>query len=331
VNHLKSLDIKSSIHSYSVYIENHLLDHLKEHLDQNLFYVIISDDNIPFVYIDKVKKACENHLLILFPEGEKSKSIEEFSRIVNLLLEKSIRKDACLIALGGGVTGDLVGFIASVYLRGVPYIQIPTTLLSQIDSSVGGKVAINTEKGKNVIGSIYPPQKVLIDPSTLETLSERQFSNGMGEMIKYGMIADKNFFERIKSEDVHKNIEYFVFHSLEIKKQFIEQDEFDNGLRQSLNFGHTFGHAIESYYKYNKYLHGEAVAIGMVMVLSKAEVRKQLIEVLKKYNLPTDDNVHLGELKDYINRDKKNRNQLLKIVDVLEIGSCVITKSQFQL
>jgi len=328
---LKLLEIKSFIHNYNVIIENNLLDHLHEHLDQSVFYVIVSDDNIPDVYVDKVKKACENHTIIRFPEGESSKSLSEFTRIVDLLLEKSIRKDSCLIALGGGVTGDLVGFIASVYLRGIPYIQIPTTLLSQIDSSVGGKVAINTEKGKNVIGSIYPPLKVFIDPNTLSTLPDRHFANGMAEMIKYGMIADKTFFEKIKNEDVRKNIEFFIFRSLEIKKEFVEQDEFDNGVRQSLNFGHTFGHAIETFYHYDKYLHGEAVAIGMVMVLSKPEIRSELIQVLKKYHLPTEDNVHMSDLKDYVNRDKKNRNQLLKIVDIAEIGSCVITKSQFQL
>lgn len=328
---MKSLEIKSNIQSYCVNIANHLLTRLDKHLNPEIEYVIISDDHIPSIYIEKVQKACPHHTLILFPEGEKSKSIEQFTKIIDIMLEKNIKKDACLIALGGGVTGDLAGFVASVYLRGINYIQIPTTLLSQIDSSVGGKVAINSSLGKNVIGSIYPPIKVLIDPTTLDTLSDRHFSNGMAEMIKYGMIADKVFFEKIKYEDIKKNLEYYIHRSLEIKKEFVEKDEYDNGIRQSLNFGHTFGHAIESYYQYEKYLHGEAISIGMVMVLSKNEIRKDLVEVLKKYHLPTEDPVKINELKDYINRDKKNRNQLLNIVDVLEIGSYVITKSQFKL
>lgn len=328
---MKTIEVISSKSTYQVHIKNHLLNHLKDYLDSDRFYVIISDDNIPKEYLEKVSSSCKNNLVITFPQGEKSKSIFEFERITNILLENNIKKDACLIALGGGVTGDLVGFIASVYLRGVDFIQIPTTLLSQIDSSVGGKVAINTEKGKNVIGSFYPPLFVLIDPTTLSTLTSRHLNNGMAEMIKYGMIADKELFYQIKEEDVFKNLEYFIHRSLLIKKNFVEQDEFDQGMRQSLNFGHTFGHALESYYRYDKYYHGEAVAIGMVMVLSKAEVRKELIEVLKKYHLPTEDSVETSKLKEYINRDKKNRNQLLNIVDVLEIGKSVITKSQFQL
>jgi len=328
---LKSLEITSKTRVYHVEIENNLLDHLEKYLNPSFQYVIISDNHIPTKYIEKVQKACPNHILILFPEGEKSKSLEQFSRITELMLEQNIKKDAKLIALGGGVTGDLAGFVASVYLRGIDYIQIPTTLLSQIDSSVGGKVAINSSKGKNVIGSFYPPTMVLIDPKTLDTLPPRHFSNGMAEMIKYGMIADKSLFEKIRFEDVKDHLEYFISRSLEIKKEFVEKDEFDNGLRQSLNFGHTFGHAIESYYEYDKYLHGEAISIGMVMVLSKPEVRKELIEVLKKYRLPTEDSAKISDLKDYVNRDKKARKELLNIVDVLEIGSCVITKSQFQL
>jgi len=328
---LKSLEIQSKTRVYKVEIENNILDHLDKYLNPSFRYVIISDDHIPIKYIEKVQKACPNNLLILFPEGEKSKSIEQFSRITELMLEKNIKKDSTIIALGGGVTGDLAGFVASVYLRGIDYIQIPTTLLSQIDSSVGGKVAINSSQGKNVIGSFYPPRLVLIDPKTLDTLSPRQFSNGMAEMIKYGMIADKSLFDKIKNENVKDHLDHYIFRSLEIKKDFVEKDEFDNGLRQSLNFGHTFGHAIESYYHYDKYLHGEAIAIGMVMVLSKPEIRKELIEVLKKYYLPTEDSAKISDLKEYVNRDKKNRNELLNIVDVLEIGSCVITKSQFQL
>ncbi len=328
---MKKIDVISSVRTYPIYIKNNLLKSLKDHLDDSRFYVIVSDDGIPQTYIDSVKNACKNHLFISFPNGEQSKSLSEFDRITSILLEKNIKKDACLIALGGGVTGDLVGFIASVYLRGIDFIQIPTTLLSQIDSSVGGKVAINSSLGKNVIGSFYPPIAVYIDPTTLTTLSNRHLSNGMAEMIKYGMIADRELFNKIKNEDVYSDFEYYIHRSLLIKKQYVEEDEFDTGVRQSLNFGHTFGHAIESYYQYQKYYHGEAVAIGMVMVLSKAEVRRELIEVLKKYHLPTDDNVDISKLKEYINRDKKNRNQLLNIVDVLEIGQSVITKSQFQI
>lgn len=328
---MKKIDVTSSKSVYTVYIQNHLLGHLKEYLEPSRQYVIISDSEIPEMYITKVKNACKNPIFLSFPAGESSKSLAVFEELTEKLLDLNIKKDACLIALGGGVTGDLVGFIASVYMRGIDFIQIPTTLLSQIDSSVGGKVAINSSKGKNVIGSFYPPIAVFIDPTTLDTLSDRQKSNGMAEMIKYGMIADKELFYKIKNEDVYKNFVDFIYRSLLIKKSYVEKDEFDNGLRQSLNFGHTFGHAIESFYNYQKYLHGEAVSIGMVMVLSKNDVRKDLVEVLKKYHLPTEDSVELSKLKEYINRDKKNRGELLNIVDVLTIGESVITKSTFQL
>lgn len=328
---MQHLEIKAVSKSYDVLIENGLLDHLESHLDPAVFYVIISDDHIPQLYIDKVAKAVPNHLVIRFPQGENSKSLSEFSRIVEILIQQNIRKDACIIALGGGVTGDLAGFIASVYLRGLPYIQIPTTLLSQIDASVGGKVAIDTASAKNVIGSFYPPLQVLIDPKTLDTLSTRQRNSGMAEMIKYGMISDAELFKKIKEEDVFANLEYFIFRSLQIKKRFVEADEFDNGTRQSLNFGHTIGHALEAYYGYQKYLHGEAIAIGMVAILSNPEIKKTLIECLQKYHLPTEDSVDMERLKEFINRDKKNRKDLLKIVDVLEIGSSIIVKSQFKI
>lgn len=328
---MRELTVKSLLGNYDVLIESGLLKRLNHYLDSNLYYVIIADDQIPQTYINSVKDACPNHLLIHFPAGETSKSMNEFARIIDILVDHNIKKDAVIIAVGGGVTGDLAGFVASVYSRGISFIQIPTTLLAQIDSSVGGKVAINTANAKNIIGSIYPPKKVLIDPLTLQTLDKRQISAGMAEMIKYGMIADKAFFEKIKNEDPYSDWDYYIFKSLEIKKRYVETDEFDNGLRQSLNFGHTIGHALETYYQYQKYLHGEAVAIGMVQILSNPEIRKQLIDCLKKYNLPTSDPVSFDELKPYINRDKKGRKDLLKIVDVTDIGSSVLVKSQFKL
>ena len=328
---MRQLSVKSHAGTYEVFIESGLLKQLSTYLDPEVYYVIIADDQIPNQYINAVKDACPQHLLIHFPAGELSKSMVEFSRIINILVAKNIHKDACIIAIGGGVTGDLAGFIASVYLRGIAYVQIPTTLLAQIDSSVGGKVAINTDDAKNIIGSIYPSKKVLIDPETLKTLPQRQVNAGMAEMIKYGMIADKAFFEKIKNEDVSADWDYYIHKSLEIKRRYVEADEFDNSIRQSLNFGHTIGHALETYYEYKKYLHGEAVSIGMVQILSNPAIKKELIDCLKKYNLPTSDPVSFDELKVFINRDKKGRKDLLKIVDVTEIGTSVIVKSQFKI
>lgn len=328
---MQRLEIKAAAKSYEVLIENGLLDHLETQLDPAVFYVIVADDQIPQIYVDKIALAVPGHIAIRFPAGEKHKNLTEFSRIIDILIHQNVRRDACMIALGGGITGDLAGFVAAVYLRGIPYVSVPTTLLAQIDSCIGGKVGIDVPAGKNAIGCFYPPQKVLIDPKTLDTLSERQKMNGMAEMIKYGMIADKDFFERIKNEDVFADIEYFIHRSLSIKKRFVEEDERDLGIRQSLNFGHTIGHALEAYFGYEGLLHGEAVAIGMASIVSNPAIREELVACLKKYHLPTENPVEMEKLKDFINRDKKGRKDLLKIVDIAEIGSSVLVKSRFWL
>ncbi|XMB71575.1 3-dehydroquinate synthase family protein [Mycoplasmatota bacterium WC30] len=323
---MKSIHIKSKHRNYSIIIENNLLNNLGDYLDVNRFYVIISDDLIPQIYIESVQRFCPQNLVIKFPSGEKSKSIFQYEKIISILQENNVGRDACIIALGGGVTGDLSGFVSSTYLRGVDYIQIPTSLLAQIDSSVGGKVAINTSKVKNSIGNFYPPIKVLIDPKTINTLSKRHFNNGMGEMIKYGMINSKPLFDKILNEDVSKNLEYFIYESLMIKKYYVENDEFDNSIRQILNYGHTYGHAYEAYYNFEKYLHGEAISLGMVKVCNKIETKEKLIEVLNKFDLPTYDNVQEDKLIPYIKNDKKNTMNHLNLIVVDEIGKSYIKK-----
>ncbi len=323
---MKTITVHSKQRDYNVYIENNLLDNLDVYLDSNRQYVVISDDGIPEIYQEIIKKSCTNLLRITFPQGEKSKSLATYEIIIHKLIENNISKDAIIIALGGGVTGDLAGYVASTYLRGIPYVQIPTTLLAQIDSSVGGKVAVNVGNTKNIIGQIYPPLKVLIDPLTLNTLEQRQIMNGMAEMIKCGMIADKNFFEQIKNENVISNMEKFISRTVEIKKDFVEQDELDNNVRQALNFGHTYGHALESYYNFEKYLHGEAIAIGMVRILTDEFIKSELISVLEKYHLPTSDPVATSDLITYISNDKKKRSNILYFIDVPKIGSFEIKK-----
>lgn len=317
------ITVKSSRFDYDVYIKKDLLDHIEDYIDLSKKYVIISDDNIPEKIIQKVETKIKNSLVIRFPEGEKSKSFEEYIRIINLLIENSITKETIIIALGGGVTGDLVGFISSTIYRGVPYIQIPTTLLAQIDSSVGGKVAINANNIKNSVGQIYPPKLVLIDPTTLKTLPKRQFNNGMAEMIKYGLIHSKELFDFIKTHDVESNIEKLIFESIMIKKAYIEEDEYDNQKRHILNFGHTFGHAYEAYYNYEKYLHGEAVALGMMKVVDK-DISEELSKVLQKFSLPTTDSANTNELINFIKKDKKAKTEGIDFVLLQNIGNAYI-------
>lgn len=321
---MKSIEVKSKQRNYNIIIQNNLLKSVKDYLPVDKFYVIVSDDLIPQIYIDTVREQLVNNLLITFPSGEKSKSFTQYQRIISILQQHNVNRSATIIALGGGVTGDLVGFIASTYLRGVDYVQIPTTLLSQIDSSVGGKVAINTDKAKNSIGSFYAPNVVLIDPLTLTTLSKRHFNNGMAEMIKYGMIYSNSLFDEIINNDVEDDMEYYIYQSLMIKKYYVESDEFDKGLRQILNFGHTYGHAYESYYKFDKYLHGEAISLGMIKVCEDESIKNKLIKALKKYDLPISDNADDKLLKEYIKNDKKNTDDHLNLIVVETIGKAAI-------
>lgn len=323
---MKVIKVTSQVKKYSIYIETNLLDKLSDFFDINRFYVIISDSQIPKIHIKAVTDACKQSLLITFPAGEKSKSIEQYSRIISIMQQNNVPRDACIIALGGGVTGDLAGFIAATYLRGIDYIQIPTTLLSQIDSSVGGKVAINTDLAKNSIGNFYPPSKVLIDPSVLQTLPIRHFNNGMAEMIKYGMIHSESLFNTLAEKDVWSHIEELIYESLMIKKYYVENDEFDESIRRFLNFGHTYGHAYEAFYHYDKYLHGEAISLGMVKVCDNIETKKKLISVLKKFNLPIEDDATESQLIDYVKKDKKISQNYLSLITVDKIGEAYIKK-----
>ena len=319
--------IQSSRFAYDIYIKNDILDNLNSYLDNDKNYVIISDDNIPEYITNKVKNQINNYEFITFSEGEKSKSLNEYSRLITKLLQAGVTRDTMLIALGGGVTGDLVGFVSSTLFRGLEYIQIPTTLLSQIDSSVGGKVAINIDDFKNVVGSFYPPRLVLIDPVVLKTLSPRQFNNGMAEMIKYGMIYSEELFNFLRDNNPNSNLEKLIHDCIKIKQKFVEEDEFDNNKRHLLNFGHTYGHAYEAYYNFKKYLHGEAVALGMMKVVDE-KVKKELKEVLTKYNLPYEDELDNKELKKYIKMDKKAKTEAIDIVKVDNIGNAYIKKTK---
>jgi 3-dehydroquinate synthase len=317
------LTIKSRFSNYDIFIKNSLLDSVEDYVDINQKYVIISDDNIPNSIIEKFTKKIDVMHIIRFPSGERSKCLDEYSRIINFMIKNYIKKDIIILAIGGGVTGDLAGFVAATLYRGVPYIQVPTSLLSQIDSSVGGKVAINSEDAKNSIGCFYPPKMVLIDPETLKTLPQREFNNGMAEMIKYSLIASKTLFEFLRNDNVYNNLETLIYESLKIKKHFVEADEFDNGIRQILNFGHTFGHAYEVFYEYKKYLHGEAIALGMLKTINP-DLKRELVSLLKKYNLPIEDSAKSKDLLEFIKRDKKAKTKSFNLIKVDEIGSASI-------
>ena len=252
-------------HKYDVVIERNSLEKIKNYLDLNRNVLIVTDDKIPQEYINKVLSKCNNGYVYTIKHGEQSKNFTNFENILNYLIDNKFLRTDCIVAIGGGVVGDLAGFCASVYMRGITFYNIPTTLLSQVDSSVGGKTAIDKNGIKNIVGAFYPPHKVIIDPNVLKTLDKRQLLSGLVESIKMGATSDKELFDLIKnSNDLQKDIDEIIIKSIKVKKDVVEIDPNEKGIRKILNFGHTIGHAIESSGKFDDYLHGECVGIGML-------------------------------------------------------------------
>ena len=317
------INIPIKDNSYNVFIKRGLLSDIDNYIDLNRQIVIITDDFIPKVYLNTIKQKMDNLIVFEVPQGETSKSMEITYSIISDMVDSNITRKCLIIALGGGVIGDLAGFIASIYMRGVDFIQIPTTLLAQIDSSVGGKVGINAPSMKNAIGSFYQPQLVLIDPNTLKTLSQREFSNGIAEMIKYGMISDKSLFLDLYEDKVLNNIEKYIEKCIKIKRDLVVKDVFDNGERQLLNYGHTIGHALEQYSNYNL-LHGESISIGMALMSKKYRFYTDLVKLLQKYGLPHKYEYDSDKIYEFIQTDKKASMNILNIILVDKIGNSFI-------
>jgi len=284
-------------------------------------------------YLTNKLKAKELHIITL-PDGEEYKNFESVNYALERLFDAKFDRNSTLIAFGGGVIGDMTGFIASIFLRGVKFIQIPTTLLAMVDSSVGGKTGINNKYGKNLIGSFYQPEAVYIDTYFLKTLEQREFAAGMAEIIKMAVMFDKEFFENIKNNKL--SLEEMIKRSVELKAEVVNQDEKEKGIRSVLNYGHTFGHVIENLTNYKTYLHGEAVAIGMVMAnalskklgyLSEKE-EKEIKEVLEKNNLPTSFKIKdIDEFYNHFFLDKKTMNNEIKFIIPESIGKYKIVKN----
>ena len=313
-------------HKYDVVIERNSLDKIETYLDLNRKVLIVTDDGIPQEYINKVLSKCINGYVYTIKQGEASKNFTNFENILNYLIENKFIRTDCIVAIGGGVVGDLAGFCASVYMRGITFYNVPTTLLSQVDSSVGGKTAIDKNGIKNIVGAFYPPHKVIIDPNVLKTLDKRQLLSGLVEAIKMGATSNKELFELIKnSNNLMDDIEEIIIKAVNVKKEVVEIDPNEKGIRKILNFGHTIGHAIESSGKFNDLLHGECVGIGM-LYFSSLEVKNEIYECLKKYNLPTECNIEQEELLNYILLDKKRSNDYVSIITVDNIGTYNIKK-----
>ena len=343
-----SMELKVDLkdRSYPIIIEKGLINRVSEEIrkvykGKKIF--IITDDNVNKYYGGKIsgelkKNDFEVKLLALKP-GEETKNFNTLPIVYNELLDFNLTRSDLIIALGGGVIGDLAGFVASTYLRGVDFVQIPTSLLAQVDSSVGGKVAVDLDRGKNLVGSFYHPKCVLIDPEVLNTLDNRFFIDGMAEVIKYGCIKDKQFFDYLEkmenNQQLINNMEVVIHKCCDIKRQVVENDEKDKGERMLLNFGHTLGHAIEQYYNYTKYSHGEGVAIGMYVIskisggegLTKKGTSQRIKDILVKYNLPYELDVNIEETLEAINLDKKKLGNDLNVIILKEIGNSEIYKT----
>ena len=304
--------------------------------------IIITNDTIEPLYLQGLLDSLAelNPLSFIIPDGEQYKSLEWFEKISAFLLQNNCGRDTCLIALGGGVVGDLTGFVAACYQRGVPFIQIPTTLLSQVDSSVGGKTAVNHPLGKNMIGAFYQPQAVFIDTQSLHTLPKREFAAGMAEVIKYGLIYDTELFAYLEQNVENLQLlnetclQHIIYRCCEIKALIVAEDEKEQGLRALLNLGHTFGHAIEAQMGYGKWLHGEAVATGMVLASRLASIRgdltqqdvERIIAVIKQYNLPTEVPADMTseQFLLHMRKDKKNKKGTIRFILPTQFGQCAL-------
>jgi len=341
---MKRLNINLADRSYEILINQDLLSKTGKFISEKFNpsrIVVITHTSIRELFGKKIEPglATVGYPLefIEVPEGESSKSLQQAESIYDQLLKMKCDRKSLLIALGGGVIGDLTGFIAATYQRGIPYIQIPTTLLSQVDSSVGGKTAVNHPRGKNMIGAFYQPKLVIIDLDTLLTLPLREFRAGLAEVVKYGVIADPKLFtflEENTKEILSVNSGYLgqiIETCCAIKASVVEKDELENKHRMILNFGHTFGHAIETITEYTKYLHGEAVAIGMVQAAwLSVEMRKctkdvpyRIVDLLNKFDLPTQTpNLNSRKIIESMYHDKKTIQNKLRFVLVKDIG-CV--------
>ena len=297
---------------------------------------LISDTNVYPIYKDKVIKSLEENgfevIKYVFEAGEGSKTIQTVIEMVEFMAENALTRNDLVVVLGGGVCGDMAGFAASIYLRGIEFAQIPTSLLAQVDSSVGGKTAVDLPQGKNLCGAFHQPCIVLIDPDTLNTLTPEYFSDGMAEAIKMGCIKSSSLFEKIENEDAKEIIDDIIFECVSLKATVVENDEKEKGERALLNFGHTAGHAIEKLHNFTTISHGEAVGIGMVIVSKAGEANgitekgtaDRIIKVLQKYNLKIKDNHSLTDIITAMNSDKKRTGTAINFILLYSIGESFI-------
>lgn len=323
---------------YDIDIGENVIEELNTYLKEfypNSKILVISDDYLYKIHGEKLEKELHGFTFnkYILKNGEKSKSTENLVDILEFAAENEYRRSDLVIAFGGGVVGDISGLFSSLYLRGLDFIMVPTTFLSAIDSSVGGKTAVNLKAGKNLCGAFYQPKKVFIDTNFLKTLSAYYFKDGLGEAIKYGMIRDRSIFDEISKENVTKsypNLPSIIKKCLNIKKDLVKEDEKDYGIRQILNYGHTFAHAIEIKSNF-KISHGHAVALGMKIMVKYfyEDFYHDFVKVLEKYDLDYPIDFDTEDIIKICKVDKKSREDKINIIIVKKLGTCEILKIDF--
>lgn len=343
--HMKEIEVRLPNNSYKIIIGTGALDNCGELIRS--FYsgdrvVIVTDKTVGDLYKSRIEtallKACFKADFVMISPGEASKNIDSFTRLCGKFEELRVLRDHLIIAFGGGVVGDLAGFAAAVYMRGLPYVQIPTTLLAQVDSSVGGKTGIDLPQGKNLVGAFHQPKMVITDPGLLTTLNKKQLSEGMAEIIKYGAVSDKILYKKLEEYGGIRRLMPFledvILRCCDIKRSIVVKDEYDRGERLKLNFGHSFGHAIERIGNYEAFTHGEGVAIGMMLAAKVGEkmgvtregTASRLNSILQAYDLPTETEIYYKDLLRYMAADKKNRGTEsgYRLILLSEIGESLI-------
>lgn len=325
---MTTLTMNLGENSYPIIVGRDILSSADSYFNLKRRVLIVTDDGVPNKYAQTIANLSLAPNIITVKSGEGSKSLSTLESLLLCMLENEFGRDDCVVAVGGGVVGDLAGFAASVYMRGIDFYNVPTTLLSQVDSSIGGKTAVNLGGVKNNVGSFKQPGAVLIDIDTLKTLSQRQLASGLAEAIKMSLTSDAALFDtfkRLSKEDIYDNIEEIIVRSLLIKKDVVEKDEKESGLRKILNFGHTLGHGIEALEGMGGLSHGECVALGMLPVSSE-NIRKDLVEIFKKIGLPYKYDNDISEALSFISHDKKRSANGLSVIRVDIPGEHIIEK-----
>lgn len=326
---MTKLNVKTAGGVYEILSRRGGINSLGEIWNLDRKVLVVTDDGVPAEYARTVAAQCKDAFIVTLPQGEATKSAESLMQLWSCMAGQNLTRTDAVIAVGGGVVGDLAGFAAATYMRGIDFYNVPTTVLSQVDSSVGGKTAVDFAGYKNIVGAFWQPKGVMLDSDTLKTLPERQISNGLAEAVKMAATFDADLFSFMEKEDISENLESVIVRAVAIKIKVVEEDEREGGVRKVLNFGHTVAHAIESRLAFDELYHGECVAIGM-MPMCSSEVRERIKAVLKKVGLPTDLPCDVSVLVEAMGHDKKMSGKNITFITCPEIGKYEMNTLPFE-